>query len=271
MCLSNHRQLATAWLMYAQEHDGYLVDGLQSHYGWSGGGKSGTRVVTIHGWLGKAFTETDRSAIMAHPDKGSLWPYINDVDFYRCPNAKPRHLATYSIVSGANACAAEGTTVPGTRDPASLTEIGKRVKGTVLYLTRLEQITRPGPGKRAVFIDVGECFLGDFRVFYLNPVWQWASPPPLRHATGTTLSFADGHAEYWKWKGRETREIPLELMPREDLFQEVVAKEVRTDVQLEHGRRDAGYQPQTEEGLYDLQRLQRVTWGRLGYGNEDVP
>ena len=30
---------------------------------------------------------------------------------------------------------------------------------------------------------------------------------------------------------------------------------------LENGH----YEPQTEDGLYDLQRLQRATWGRLGY------
>lgn len=271
VCLSNHRQLVIAWLMYAQEHDGCLVNGYQSSQHGSGGGRSGTRVRTAYGWLGQAFSQRTRAAIMEHPDKGRLWPYINDVDFYRCPNGKPRHLATYTIVSAANACEVEGTTVPGTHDPGTLTEIGKRVNGTVLYLTRLEQITRPGPGKRAVFIDTGQCFVGDFRVYYFDPVWQWACPPPLRHANGTTLSFADGHAEYWRWKGRETREIPLELMPSGDLFREVVAEEACSEVQLEHGRRDAGYNPQTENGLYDLQRLQRATWGRLGYGDEELP
>jgi hypothetical protein len=28
------------------------------------------------------------------------------------------------------------------------------------------------------------------------------------------------------------------------------------------------YTSQTEDGLYDLQRLQKVTWGRLGYSLE---
>jgi len=30
------------------------------------------------------------------------------------------------------------------------------------------------------------------------------------------------------------------------------------------------YVPQTEDGLYDLQRLQKATWGRLGYTAEDI-
>lgn len=28
---------------------------------------------------------------------------------------------------------------------------------------------------------------------------------------------------------------------------------------------EKGYEPQTEDGMYDLQRLQKATWGRLGY------
>ena len=30
---------------------------------------------------------------------------------------------------------------------------------------------------------------------------EWWNLPGSRHNTGTTLSFADGHAEYWKWHG----------------------------------------------------------------------
>jgi hypothetical protein len=62
---------------------------------------------------------------------------------------------------------------------------------------------------------------------------------------------ADGHVEYWKWKGRETVSIP-----RKPAFQEgkLVGEAIEED-----------YEPQTEDGLYDLQRLQKATWGRLGY------
>ena len=60
---------------------------------------------------------------------------------------------------------------------------------------------------------------------------------------------ADGHAEYWKWKGRETVEMPRKLWRVRDGFMETL---------------EENYEPQTEEGLYDLQRLQKATWGRLG-------
>ncbi len=262
VCLSNLRQLTTAWLLYAYEYDGCLV---HANVGYRNTYRTQSRVFRVNGWLGRAFYETDRSAIMEHSDKGSLWPYINDVDFYRCPNGAPGHLATYGIVSGASGSRVEGTYVPDTWDPLALKELGARVGQTVLRLTRLEQITHPGPGQRAVFVDLGETVHSDFWVYYPVPLWYWTTPPPIRHAGGTTLSFADGHAEYWKWRGRETLNIPRQLMPRGDLFLEMVAETAITV------RDDAvGYEPQTEDGLYDLQRLQRATWGRLGYGDRET-
>jgi hypothetical protein len=67
---------------------------------------------------------------------------------------------------------------------------------------------------------------------------------------------ADGHAEYWKWKGRETVEMPRKLLPVGSFFRSVLLER-------------ADYEPQTEDGLYDLGRLQKATWGRLGYSVED--
>ena len=77
---------------------------------------------------------------------------------------------------------------------------------------------------------------------------------------------ADGHAEYWKWKGHETVNIPLRRVPFRDspnLFYEVI------DGPQVPGWN--GYEPQTGDGLYDLQRLQRATWGRLGYSIKKAP
>jgi prepilin-type processing-associated H-X9-DG protein len=32
------------------------------------------------------------------------------------------------------------------------------------------------------------------------PANNWADSPSKRHNRGACLSFADGHAEYWKWR-----------------------------------------------------------------------
>ncbi|MCH7557443.1 MAG: type II secretion system protein [Planctomycetes bacterium] len=215
VCLSNLRQLTLAWVAYADDNDGKLVSS-----SWGAG--------------------PSRSI-----ESGTLWPYIRDIDIYRCPGP-----GRYSIVTAANGGhKVEGTYLPRRsqrhRSP-EVPYIGKRVGKTVLRLARLTDIISPGAAQRAVFIDAFPAGY-DFYVYYLYPKWSESSLPPIHHGGGVTLSMADGHAEYWKWKGRETVEIRRKMWPRTPVSE------------------PKDLEPQTEDGLYDLQRLQRATWGRLGY------
>ena len=254
VCLSNLRQLTLAWVAYADQYDSKIVLG-----GAFCG--SGARP-KLRGWVGFAFLLPEsRSEMMHNADKGALWPYIRDIDIYRCPRGRASHAVTYTTVVAANGfVGVEGTYLPGTGG-REFDELGKRVGSTVLKLTKLTDIISPGAGQRAVFIDMGQTpTSADFYVHYLRPKWYRTSAPPIHHFNGTTLSMADGHVEYWRWKGRETVNMPRKLMPfREypNLFYEMVDGPAVPGWQ--------GYEPQTEDGLYDLQRLQKATWGRLGY------
>ena len=263
VCLSNLRQLTLAWLAYATEYDGVLVKG-ETYIGHGNG------IGRLEGWVSGVFLfpQQSRSELIGHPDKGALWPWIKDIDVYRCPRGRPGHSLTYATVSSANGSPVEGTYA---RDSSyldarfrlpTLQLIGKRVGSTVLLLTSLTDIVSPGAGQRAVFIDQGQAtgFSNDFRVQYLYPKWSKSSPPPIHHRDGMTLSMADGHAEYWKWKGPETVNMPRRLMRGRDPSSNVYFEQL-----------EEGYEPQTDDGLYDLQRLQRATWGRLGYSAEEEP
>ena len=263
VCLSNLRQLTLAWVAFAEENGGNIV--LGSPFTWSGptDPSTGRMIVLTRSWLGRAFLFPEsRSELIADPNKGALWPWIRDVDIYRCPRGLKGHAATYStVISARSSQLVEGTYMAYTSGTSITAAFGKRVGSTVLRLTRLTDIVSPGAGQRAVFIDKGQLPFGnDFYVNYLYPEWREHSPPPKHHCDGVTLSMADGHAEYWKWKGRETVNIPLRRWPfpnSPNLFNEVI------DGPAVPGWN--GYEPQTEDGLYDLQRLQRATWGRLGY------
>lgn len=251
VCLSNLRQLTTAWIAYADDHNGKLAGGDATSLAGSGSR-------TLHGWAGRAFSFAQtRSEVIEHPQKGALWPYLRNVDIYRCPGGRAGHLLTYAAVPSANSSGAvEGTTMSQKSDPTELVTFGARTGGTVLKLTRLTDIVNPGPSARAVFLDQRQTPVAtpDFYVHYLYPKWHRLSPPPLHHAEGLTLSMADGHAEYWKWKGRETTHIPGR-----------VVVPYRTNGLLKEQLEKSDYQVETTDGLYDLQRLQRATWGRLGY------
>ncbi len=254
-CLSNLRQLTMAWIAYAHQNDGRLVSGVAFQR------RDDTPdVENLEGWMGMAFYfGGNRSALLRDSEKGALWPYTQNIDLYRCPSGRAGHLATYAIVSGANGLDVEGTWED--RAP-ELTNMGVRVGRTVLKLNRLSDIVNPGPGQRAVFVDAGQVIRG-FRVHYLYPRWPAVCGPPIHHRNGASLSMADGHVEYWRWKGAETVRIPRMLIP---------APCNQTGEALEGpDGKPADYEPQTETGLYDLQRLQRVTWGRFGYADEHTP
>jgi len=258
VCLSNVKQLTLAWLAYADEHDGRIVPVASYTYIKTRGDI--VREGRVDGWIGKALMLPEsRAALLENPDKGALWPYLRDVDVYRCPCGMARHAVTYAPVVSVNGVNVEGTYMPAT-GLWEMTSFGKRVGSTVLKLTSLTEIISPGAAQRAVFVDLGQTpAYNDFIVYYLYPMWSWHSPPPIRHHEGTTLSMADGHAEYWNWKGRETMEIPREILYVRNYPYELLE--------------GPDYEPQTEDGIYDLQRMQKATWGRIGYtlGSEDVP
>ena len=266
VCLSNLKQLTLAWTAYATEHDSKIVLGSAFRMGQRTRG--GRVIVVREGWLGRAFLYPEsRAALIEDPNKGALWPWIKDVDIYRCPRGREGHSATYSTLVAANGCDVEGTylmkaTLSGRN------KLSERVGSTVLKLTSLTDIISPGASQRAVFMDIGQTPVGnDFYVHYLYPKWKWHGAPPIHHHDGTPLSMADGHAEYWRWKGRETVQMPRRLMPAGSRYPNVFFEVLDCPAMAWM----EGYWPQTEDGLYDLQRLQKATWGRLGYTLEGGP
>jgi prepilin-type processing-associated H-X9-DG protein len=95
----------------------------------------------------------------------------------------------------------------------------------------------PRQAERIVFIDEGHISDYAYNVIYNQPKWEDKNPPPLRHGNGTTLSFADGHSEHWKW------ENPL-------------------TVKFGNGEPGVGA---FQKGNEDLMRVQKGIWGKLGY------
>jgi prepilin-type processing-associated H-X9-DG protein len=115
---------------------------------------------------------------------------------------------------------------------------GRSVDGSPQFKLRLKY---PDPAHRLVFIDEGLASPDAYATKYLLP--QWWDQPVTRHGDGTNFAFVDGHCEYHKWRGAET---------------------VRQGRHNE--RRWVGdFYPVSEEGIEDVQWVQRGTWGKLGY------
>ncbi len=237
-CLSNLRQLGLAWMVYADDHNGNLVNGAAGFTAMSD-----PRHPNEEAWVGQCWhsnyaqgeqldPESQKQAIMA----GALWPYAPSLKLFECPTAYRGEMLTYAIVHSMNGNPPPGTFKQGSTRHTSLVE-----GGVTLWVKNRDQIHRPAPAQRCVFIDEGWATSYSYAVHYI--LEEWWDDPMVRHGDGTTLNFADGHAEYWKWKGADTR------------------RQGKDRDRSHPGQ----FVPETAEGFEDLHRLQRAVWGRLGY------
>ncbi|MHC4532944.1 MAG: DUF4190 domain-containing protein [Planctomycetota bacterium] len=232
VCLNNLKLLTLAWMMYADENDDKIVNGV------AGSERAGELP-----WLGKDWGIDYESVQLPSEEKqtqalkdGELWPYCKNTNIYRCPAGLTGHMRTYSIVDSMNGLRRQGTFSDS---------VGARVGTTVLWIKKRTEIRSPSPAYRFVFIDVGQAIPDSYSVYYDQQ--KWWDEPPVRHGDGTNISFADGHAEYWKWRAAET------------VKHGKAATSVYSPKETNH------WPPQTSEGREDLYKMQKGCWGRLGY------
>jgi prepilin-type N-terminal cleavage/methylation domain-containing protein len=128
-CLSNLKQLALAWILYADENDDRVVSSeaggtWKSQYGepWVGVTWAGT-------WAtgGQLPTADQIRGIQ----NGALWPYVRELGLYECPTGYRGELLTYAMMIASN---------------------GRSVDGSPVWKKR---ILVPQPAQRLIYIDEG--------------------------------------------------------------------------------------------------------------------
>ena len=183
-CLSNYRQLQVCWLLYVDDFE----DNLPPNATTSGNGREGW-VATGQTWIaGNAFTDVNTTNI----ERGVLFPYNRSTRIYKCPadRSTVRDLGKIPRVRSVS-MSAYMNDIP---DPADKTSWHK-----------LSQVKDPPPARASVFIDEHEGSIENARFVITQPgVWSWVDHPASRHLNGGVLSFADGHAELWKWYETQT-------------------------------------------------------------------
>ena len=249
-CLGNMRQLTLTWIMYADENDDKIVNGEAF------GGGDGTAPIPTSGihkgeqwwtgddigdfWLGINLPQVlQEKAIRA----GALYSYCKDEKLYRCPTGVRGEMRTYTITDAMNGLRRDGTYSGNS---------GARVGRTVLWVKRRAEISSPGPAFRIVFLDEGRITPDSYATHYLNE--RWWDPPFVRHGDGTNVSYADGHADYWKFKGMKTLKIGK------------LAAVSGLDANPLHQM-----QPESEDDYQDLYKMQKAVWGKLGYSPTHMP
>jgi prepilin-type N-terminal cleavage/methylation domain-containing protein/prepilin-type processing-associated H-X9-DG protein len=260
VCQARIKQMYYGWHQYADDYEGHLVSCLT----WKPQlyltpPRESTPWLLGRAMPSKPLETLSRDEWREMVGEGALWPYVRDMDMYGCP-ACPSQLRlsvdssslmnvtktpirlSYSIAAsmGADGPIGDIPCLP----PAEPRCVGQ----TYLYVDSFQQMTSPPPGARVVFLCEGD-LRAAYGVFYDQP--QWHSPPPVYHRDGTTVVFADGHGEYWKWNDPAT--LRLGRLARDNFS----------------AYAQAAYAGGTlTPGNPDLERVQRALWGRLGYAAE---
>jgi len=203
-CLNNQKQLQVAWQMYHEEHNGRMA----LNFAEGAIGTPQTYHSSSNSWItGSALWDCTAAQIQ----QGTLWPYTRQDRIYRCPSDKT--LWPY------------GTT----RAPRPWNVV------LSIYMNgHWQGVNVPCPGKFSelrqpdrcfTFIDEEETLLtsGAFVLLVGHENSWWTIPGFRDRGSGANVAFADGHAEFHKWKyprrirtGHE-RDI-TNTMDREDLL-----------------------------------------------------
>jgi prepilin-type N-terminal cleavage/methylation domain-containing protein/prepilin-type processing-associated H-X9-DG protein len=202
VCINNFKQLQLAWHMYTDDNDDRLIKN----------GASGSSFARASVWgdddawvPGNAYTEKDTLNIQ----KGSLYNYNKNPGIYKCP-------ADRSLIRDGT----DGTSIPRFRSVSMNVYMNWTDKPGDSYTPycwhKLSMIGRPGPSRASVFVEEHENSISQSGFFVNHPnklnifgtgLWTWLTFPAVRHGNGCTISFADGHAEGWRWRESNTAQI----------------------------------------------------------------
>jgi len=194
-CLSNMRQLTTAWLMYANETKGFLVSA-----------ETGDATADTHwqeGWVkdvpGNPATNTD-AAVRA----GALWRYTPAAEVYRCPSSFDKfNFRSYSISTHMNGSL---ELVAGFKDHPEdhpnnpiVQKLNRTKSAQVVFIEEYDdRLVDPSQPNGPTFNQ------GSFLTWKKPNPPIWADVPAFFHVKGTNMTFVDGHGEFHLWGDRRT-------------------------------------------------------------------
>jgi prepilin-type N-terminal cleavage/methylation domain-containing protein/prepilin-type processing-associated H-X9-DG protein len=202
-CVSNERQLALTWLLYAGDNNDALV---------SNGHGTATELRNRTLWvLGDthfylpAFTD---SQFLINPKYAAFGAYLKSVSVYKCPSDQ----STIRV---------NAMTVPKIRSYAMNAYLGwdeggrnavpRELNANYLVAKKLSNLAKPKPAGIFLFQDVlpeNLCYPAFMVLLGERPESFFHFPSSL-HRGGGVVTFADGHAEFHRWVDPRTRPAPV--------------------------------------------------------------
>ncbi len=226
-CLNNNKQLGLAWLMYCEDHDGFMPPNQ------NGGGSRGW----VNGWITFNPNAPDNTNILwlvgTRKQVGRLYPKLGPyssapgiykcaADNYNCKMGKkmlPR--VRSNSMNGFIEGGAYGTGGQGQRGARGSTWYGGHKPYNKLGdITGKDQAGLYGGGVTSpsdlwVFVDEHPDSINDgWNIMNPTSDGSWVDLPASYHNGGCGYSFADNHAEIKVWKDRIPRTEPVRQSSR---------------------------------------------------------
>lgn len=200
-CMSNTKQLAVAWILYADDHQGRLAYNL--------GGDAKSRTVALRtnvNWVNNVMTwdTADENTNLLTITEASLAPYASRaVKIYRCPSDRVLSGAQRDAGWQARIRSYSMNAMIGDAGDLSLTGVNKNNPS---YIQFFKITAIPEPVKIFVFLDEHPDSINDG--YFVNKAYshEWYDLPASYHNGAAGLSFADGHAETHRWRYALTRQ-----------------------------------------------------------------
>jgi prepilin-type N-terminal cleavage/methylation domain-containing protein/prepilin-type processing-associated H-X9-DG protein len=184
-CLSNMKQLALCGLMYSTDNTERLVPNLLPSSSAS--------------WIAGNVQSLPDATNIVRIQEGKLYIYNASVKIYKCPGSLDKKVRTVSLNL----------------------RMGGNVNLGYVNWTKTSDISQPGPSGALTFLDESIVTIDD-GLFAVNKANKniWQNSPTIRHGNASTMSFADGHSESWKWRTltkEQSWDAPVTIANRPEL------------------------------------------------------
>ena len=201
-CLNNTRQLALAWMLYADDHNGHLA------YNLGGDARRLTLAPRTNlNWVNGILTwELDNdNTNTATLTQASLGSYANrNASLYRCPS--DHVLSSIQRNAGWSGRVRSYSMNAMVGDAGDLTASGSNLNNPG-YVQFFSLAAIPQPSEIFVFLDEHPDSINDG--YFLNRANynynEWIDLPASYHNGSAALAFADGHSEIHRWQSASTR------------------------------------------------------------------
>ncbi len=189
-CINNLKQIQICWHSYAMDNSDLLAPN--------------NSVISITTNGGSGAIAAGASWCLADPTpenvaSGMLYHYNQSVAIYHCPADK----STMPDPGGGVTPVLRARSYNMSQSVNGYPEYDSMLFHYIPYFKKLTQIQSPNIANCLVFIDENEATLLDAQfgmpTDYYGGSGTWWDMPSNRHNQGGNLSFADGHAERWRW------------------------------------------------------------------------